>query len=252
MRVNVSTAPRILIIGATSAIARAVARQYAQHNGRVFLVARHQDRLATVAADLAAHGAAIAGTFVLDARDTHQHRIMTDAAVAALGALDIVLIAYGALPDQRACEASVDLTLDAIAVNGTSAIALMTSLATILERQKSGTLAVISSVAGDRARRGNFVYGVAKGMVTLFAQGLRSRFRGTGVQVVTIKPGFVDTPMTSGFRKGMLWTTPEHVARDIVKAIAGGRSTVYTPRFWQPVMFVIRVMPAWLLDRLGL
>jgi decaprenylphospho-beta-D-erythro-pentofuranosid-2-ulose 2-reductase len=122
----------------------------------------------------------------------------------------------------------------------------------MFEQQKSGTLAVISSVAGDRGRQSNYVYGAAKGMVNIFAQGLRNRLFKSGVNVLTIKPGFVDTPMTAGFRKGFLWATPERVARDIVKAIAGRESEVYTPVFWRALMIPIRLLPEWLFKRLSL
>ena len=243
---------RILIIGATSAIAGAVGREYAALNEQLFLVARHPDRLAAVAADLATRGAASVNTFVLDVTNTARHQAMAEAALAALGGVDVALIAHGLLPDQRACEASVDRTLDSMAVNATSAIALMTLLAPIFEQQKSGVLAVISSVAGDRGRQSNYVYGAAKGMVDIFAQGLRNRLFKSGVQVLTIKPGFVDTPMTAGFSKGFLWATPERVACDIVKAIARRRSEVYTPFFWRQVMILIRLMPEWLFNRLSL
>lgn len=243
---------RILIIGATSAIAGAVGRKYAALNEHLFLVARHPDRLAAVAADLATRGAASVGTFVLDVTDTARHQAMADAALAALGAIDVALIAHGVLPDQRACEASVDLTLESIAVNGTSVIALMTLLAPCLEQQKSGILVVISSVAGDRGRQSNYVYGTAKGMVNVFAQGLRNRLFKSGVHVLTIKPGFVDTPMTAGFSKGFLWATPERVACDIVKAIDRRKSEVYVPFFWRQLMIPVRLMPEWLFKRLSL
>ena len=128
----------------------------------------------------------------------------------------------------------------------------MNVLARLLEAQAGGTLAVISSVAGDRGRAGNYVYGSAKAAVSAYASGLRQRFRGGAVNVLTIKPGFVDTPMTRDFRKGPLWAAPERVAHGIVRAIDRRRSVAYLPWFWWPVMRVITHLPEFVFRRIGL
>ena len=130
-----------------------------------------------------------------------------------------------------------------IDTNALSVIALSTLIANRLAWQEKGALAVISSVAGDRGRQSNYVYGAAKGMVSLFLQGLRNRMFKHGVQVLTVKPGFVDTPMTSGFDKGHLWASAEQVARGIVRAIDTRRDVVYLPGFWWPIMWIIRHLP---------
>ena len=156
------------------------------------------------------------------------------------------------MPDQKACEASVELTLREIDTNALSVIALSTLLAQDFAAQGSGTLAVISSVAGDRGRQSNYVYGAAKCMLDLFLQGLRNRLARQGVHVLTIKPGFVATPMTAAFPKGALWAKPEVIADGIVRAIAAQRDVVYLPGFWRLIMLVIRHIPEAIFKRLSL
>ena len=243
---------KILIIGATSAIAEATARIWAARGAALFLVGRRAERLETIAADLRVRGAVSVACFAMDACDTGAHAAMIDSATTALGGLDVALIAHGSLPDQKACEASVEQTLKEIDINGLSVIALSTRLAEQFEKQGKGSLAVISSVAGDRGRQSNYVYGAAKGMVTLFLQGLRHRLWRKGVQVLTIKPGFVDTPMTADFAKSSLWAKPEDIARGIVNAIDKKRDEVYLPGFWWMIMTIIRHLPEALFKRLSL
>jgi len=233
----------ILIIGATSTIAHATARLFAAEGARFFLVGRSASKLDAVRDDLRVCGALEAGTYALDLTDLAGHAAMLDVAIAALGALDMVLIAYGSLSDQAACEASVTKTMDEWTTNCTSVIALLTLLANQLERQRRGTLAVLSSVAGDRGRKSNYIYGAAKAALDLFLQGLRLRLRAASVAVVTIKPGFVDTPMTAHLPKNFLFAPPERVARDIHRAMTRGAAVVYTPWFWRYVMLLVRAIP---------
>ncbi len=243
---------KILIIGATSAIAEATARQWAARGDALFLVGRRTAPLDSIADDLRIRGAASVGCFTMDACDTSAHAAMLEAAEKTLGGLDVALIAHGSLPDQKACEASVELTLKEIETNALSVIALATQLAEGFEKQGRGTLVVISSVAGDRGRQSNYVYGAAKGMVSLFMQGLRNRLAKKGVQVVTIKPGFVDTPMTAAFPKGALWAKPDAIARGIVHAIDRNADEVYLPGFWRLIMFIIRHIPERVFKKLSL
>ena len=243
---------KILIVGATSAIAEASARLWAVRGDALFLVGRNAARLETIAADLRVRGAASVDCFAMDATEVATHAAMLDAATSALGGLDIALIAHGTLPDQKACEASVLLTLKEIDNNGLSVVALATLLAAKLEAQGHGTLAAIGSVAGDRGRQSNYVYGTAKGLVSLFLQGLRNRLSKKGVQVLTIKPGFVDTPMTASFKKGGLWAQPDDIARGILRAIEQRRDVVYLPGFWRLIMLIIRHIPERVFKRLSL
>lgn len=241
---------RILIIGATSAIAEATARIYASRSAALFLVARNAGRLEAIAADLAVRGAGRVDTHVLDVNDLDRHGAMLDAAWNALREVDVVLVAHGTLPDQSACEHDAGVALREFATNATSTIALATLLANRLP--PTATLAVISSVAGDRGRASNYLYGSAKAAVSEFMSGLRQRMGPRGINVLTIKPGFVDTPMTRAFRKGPLWAKPEHVARGIVSAIDRRRAVVYLPAFWWAVMAVIRHIPEFVFRRIRL
>jgi decaprenylphospho-beta-D-erythro-pentofuranosid-2-ulose 2-reductase len=243
---------KILIIGATSAIAEATARLFAQRGDRLFLVGRNADTLAACAQDLKIRGASSTGTALLEVNDLGSHQALIEAAEQALGGLDTALIAHGTLSDQAACEQSVDLMLRELGTNGISVVALMNRLAQKFEARRTGTIVVISSVAGDRGRKSNYVYGSAKALVTAFASGLRQRLRGSGVAVITIKPGFVDTPMTAAFPKGPLWAKPEQIGAGIVRAIDRSTPVVYLPGFWRPIMFIIRAIPERIFQRLSL
>lgn len=246
---------RIIIFGATSAIAERVARVFVARGSSVYCIARNEARLQAVLSDLRVRAAAsqiIEGSSA-DLVDTTRHAELVEQAVQALGGVDGVLIAHGTLPDQAACEADYETAAREIQVNALSVISLLTILANRMAAQESGVLAVISSVAGDRGRQSNYVYGAAKGMVSLFLQGLRNRLHKRGVHVVTIKPGFVDTPMTAEFDKsGPLWAKPDSVARGIVSVMVRRRDVVYLPFFWRWIMLVIRLVPERIFKRLSL
>jgi decaprenylphospho-beta-D-erythro-pentofuranosid-2-ulose 2-reductase len=243
----------IVIIGATSAIASTCAREWLSPQARFVLVARHAERLQQVADDLRARGAAHVSCVPLDIDRLDEHEAVVQQCVETLGTLDIVLVAPGTLPDQRACETDVALAVREFTTNATSVIALLTRYANVLETQRGGTLAVISSVAGERGRPSNYLYGSAKAALSTFCEGLRVRLRRVGARVVTIKPGFVATPMTAGLPlPGPLVATPEQVARDIARAVARGRDVLYTPWFWAPIMLIIRSIPKRIFNRLSL
>lgn len=244
---------RILIVGAASAIASACARLWAAEKAEFFLVARNAERLRQVADDLVARGATAAHVYALDMNDLAQHARMLDACFAALRTVDIALVAHGTLPDQAACERDVELALREFSSNGLSVISALTLLANRMEPQRAGVIAVISSVAGDRGRFSNYVYGTAKAAVSTFCEGLRARLFHAGVHVLTIKPGFVDTPMTRGLPlPAALVATPERVARDIQRAIERRGNSIYTPGFWALIMLVIKSVPNFIFKRLKL
>lgn len=235
---------RLLIIGATSAIATAVARRYAARAARIGLIGRRADALEALAADLRVRGAAEVDTWVLDANDVARHAACLGAAWRRFDGIDHVLVAHGVLPDQAECQASVAAALASFDTNARSVLALLTDLANRFEQQGSGAIGVISSPAGDRGRASNYVYGAAKAAVTNLASGLRHRLARKGVRVLTILPGFVDTPMTAAFPKGgPLWAAPEKVAADIDRALARGFGAVYTPWFWRWIMLLIKHVP---------
>ena len=234
---------RILIIGATSAIAEHCTRIWAANGDAMHLVARNEQHVQTIAADLKVRGASEVTTDCTDLNDMDKHAELLSSAEDALGSIDIVLIAHGTLSSQKRCELSVEETLQEMQTNALSIISLLTLIGNRFEAQKSGTICVISSVAGDRGRASNYVYGSAKAMVTVFTSGLRQRVHKSNVAVVTIKPGFVDTPMTSDFKKGFLWAKPSVVAALILKAIDRKEAEVYVPAFWWLIMFIIKCIP---------
>lgn len=244
---------KVLIVGATSAIAEAVARRFAEAGDRLYLTARDPERLETIARDLRVRGAPRVEAQVLEATDYDRHPEVVAAAAEALDGLDTALIAHGLLPDQEAAERSFDAAREALEVNLLSVVSLLTHLGNAFAEQGRGTIAVIGSVAGDRGRASNYVYGSAKGALALFAEGLRHRLHPRGVRVVTLKPGFVDTPMTADLPKGgPLWASPGRVADGIVRAMERGRPVAYLPWFWLGIMTVIRLIPEPLFRRLNL
>jgi len=230
----------VVIIGATSAIAQETARLYAQSGASLFLVARDESKLQAVAADLRVRGAKDVATFVADLAD----RSRDAAIVAAAGAPDVVLIAHGSLPDQRVVELDAAAQVAEFELNATSVIALTAHFANVLERNRRGTLAVIGSVAGDRGRRSNYIYGAAKAAVHAFCEGLRGRLAASGVNVVLIKPGWVDTPMTSGIKKNPLFASAASVAKGIERAITKGQGSVYVPGYWRWISLIVQMLPA--------
>lgn len=241
----------IVILGATSAIAMATAKQLARDNTSFFLVARDADKLAPFAADLQIRTRARVSTLASDLADTTTHAEILRRSLD-LGRIDLVLVAYGILGDQAAAEKDFATANQILHTNFISTVSLLTVFANTLEQQKSGTIAVISSVAGDRGRQSNYIYGASKGALDVFLQGLRNRLFRSGVRVLTIKPGFVATPMTAHVPQNKLFATPDAVARVIVRAVASGKDVVYAPGFWRLIMAVIRRIPEPVFKRLKL
>lgn len=244
---------RILVIGATSAIATACCRLWAEQGHEFFLVARDAEKLQQTAQDLEARGAKSVNSFTMDVLDTPQHALMLQQFISTHRQIDIALVAHGTLPDQAACEQDAELALQEFSINGSSVISLLSLLAEQFTLQRCGSLAVISSVAGDRGRPSNYLYGSAKAAVSAFCEGLHARLFKIGVHVITIKPGFVDTPMTQGLALPQaLVVSPDYVAKHIVKAIDKKKAVLYTPRFWTLIMLIIRNIPTFIFKRLNL
>jgi decaprenylphospho-beta-D-erythro-pentofuranosid-2-ulose 2-reductase len=233
----------ILVLGATSAIAMAVMRQLVSPATHYFLVARSKDKLTAVAQDLLVRGAPRVDMIVADLDDTQAHAQMLAVATSQLGTVDLALLAHGVLGDQAAAERDYFAAEPILVTNLLSAVSLLTWLANYCESQGRGTLAVISSVAGDRGRKSNYVYGASKAGLDAFLSGLRNRCDRSGVQVLTIKPGFVATPMTAHVPRNRLFATPEQVAGGILKAIRRRKDVVYVPWFWRPIMAIIKAIP---------
>jgi short-subunit dehydrogenase len=244
----------VLVFGATSAIAQATVQLIAAQGAGLFLVARDAARLDSIADDLRVRGAPQVETLAADLLDRDRHAEIIAAALDVFPDLDTVIVAHGVLPDQKSCEADASAALEMIDVNFLSVVSLLTPLANEFASKGRGSLAVISSVAGDRGRQSNYVYGAAKSGLDAYLQGLRNRLFKSGVQVLTIKPGFVDSPMTAHIegRGGALWAQPEDIAQGIVKAIEKRKDVVYLPGFWALIMLIVRSVPEWLFKRLSL
>lgn len=245
---------RIIIIGATSAIAEHCARLWVtEQDVDMTLVGRDLPRLEHIATDLRVRSPrseirCATADFISPQSIRHQ----VDELVAN-GPADIVLIAHGSLPDQQACQNDLSITQQALEINGISPVLFAEAFAAQMERSDRGTLIIISSVAGDRGRKSNYVYGAAKGLVSRYAEGLQHRFAGSNVKVLLVKPGPTDTPMTAHLKaEGTSLAPVEDVAGDIVQAVAKGVSTLYAPRKWQLIMWVIRHLPAAIFNKLNI
>jgi short-subunit dehydrogenase len=168
---------------------------------------------------------------------------MLTTAVESLGEIDLALLAHGVLGDQSAAEKSYPVAEAVLHTNFLAPVSLITWLANYFEQRGAGCLAVISSVAGDRGRKSNYVYGASKGALSIFLDGVRNRIDRSGVHVLTIKPGFVATPMTEHLPRGPLFAQPIQIGRGILRAVAARQDQVYLPGFWAIIMFVVRSVP---------
>ena len=245
---------RIVIVGATSGIAEHCARLWVVGTPvDLTLVGRDAGRVEQVAADLRvrnpnSHIRVVQVEFL----DPGAIEATVDSIVRQ-GAVDIVLIAHGSLPDQSNCEAELGACREALEINGVSPVLFAEAFARHLEKSGKSTLALIGSVAGDRGRKSNYIYGAAKGLVTCYAQGLQHRFAGTGVRLVLIKPGPTDTPMTAHLKAlGAKLAPVEAVATKIVAAVERGQSVLYVPGKWRLIMLVIRNLPNFIFHKLNI
>ena len=242
-----SVPARVLIAGATSAIAIEVARRFAAEGAAFVLAGRDPARLESVARDLRVRGAASCQNVVADFSEQRSVDLVVEAAGPQI---DAALLAWGTLPDQRAIEGDPGAIERALRVNAVSIVTMAAAIAPRISR--GGCLAAIGSVAGDRGRRGNYVYGGAKAAIDVFMEGLRARLEPEGIRVLTVKPGWVDTPMTAGVRKNALFASPEAVGAVIHEGMKRGDGVIYAPGYWRWIMLVIRSMPGSLLRRLGI
>ena len=243
---------KIIIIGATSGIAEHCARLWMKDQlVDLTLIGRDTSRLERVATDLKVRSPksdiCIAQAAFLDPAAIQK----TVDEMMAKETVDIVLIAHGSLPEQVDCQNNLSACREALEINGVSPVLYAEAFAKHMSRADHGTIALIGSVAGDRGRKSNYIYGSAKGMVTRCAQGLQHRFAGTGVKVVLIKPGPTDTPMTAHLKvQGAKLASVEEVARRIVEAIAAGKQVVYAPGKWWLIMMVIRHLPSFIFNKM--
>lgn len=241
---------KILVLGATSAIAQAYVRRRAC--GCDFVLAgRREERLGAIAADLKASGATSAEIFVDDLAAIERIEANVSDLRARFGAIDEIVIAYGVLGEQAAAERDLGQARALIDSNFTSAALWTLALLKSLPESAPMIIVGIGSVAGDKGRATNFIYGSAKAAFDRFLEGLQHKYDGSAVRIVRVKPGFVDTPMTAGIEKGgPLWAKPDQVAAVIERAVAKGRRVVYTPWFWWIIMMIIRHLPWFVFRRL--
>jgi decaprenylphospho-beta-D-erythro-pentofuranosid-2-ulose 2-reductase len=248
-----STGPlKVLVLGATSGIAEATCRIWATQGASLFLVARNADKLAAVAADLTVRGASSVGSTVADLDDTEAHPALLAHAINSLGGLDVAYLAHGILGDQPAAEQDFNTAAQILHTNLMAPVSLLTWLANYCVQRHAGVLAVLSSVAGDRGRKSNYVYGSSKAGLSAFLAGLRNRVDREGVTVLTIKPGPTKTAMTAAMPGNEKFADVNSVAQTIVKAIAAKKDNLYVPFQWQPIMFIIRNIPDRIFKKLNL
>jgi short-subunit dehydrogenase len=243
---------KILIIGATSAIATETARLFAQEGADIALLARDQGKLERLTEDLRVRRAHEVFPIFFDALDLDRHVGALKEAVDKLGYIDRALIAYGSLPNQSECQESWAKAQEALTINMISPLLLLTELGSYFESRGQGNITIISSVAGDRGRQSNYVYGTGKSALSTFTQGLRNRLAKVGVSVTTVKPGFVDTPMTGHLPKTKMFASAQAVGSRVHRAMKRGEDVVYTPIIWWPIMTVIKAIPEKIFKKLSL
>lgn len=245
----------VLVIGATSGIGRALCHRLAREGQRLVIAGRNREELERITSDLRLRYGTEVDCESFDALDFDSHPGFLNRCLDHLGGqIDGAVICHGYSPNAGDSQREFAVARRTLDVNFNSVVSLLTPIANHMEARGSGWIAVISSVAGDRGRQSNYVYGSAKGALSIFLQGLRNRLHPRGVHVLTIKPGFVDTPMLHGTAAAdsRLTASPERVAADIHTAILRRRDVLYTPWFWRPIMSAIRHIPERFFKRLRL
>ena len=239
-----------LILGASSPMARAFARLVAKRSAALTLVGRDREDLSASVNDAQLRGASDARFLQCDVTDALSRK-------ACIAQADIpgkqfnILVAMGQMPDQQWMHADPELTSRMIEATYSGPLAMLEGLAPVFERQRSGRVVIIGSVAGDRGRRKNFLYGSAKAGLAVYAEGLRARLYPSGATVTLIKPGFVDTSMTWGLPGLFLVASPQACAAAMLRAADRGRAEIYHPFFWRFIMLIIRHIPSAMMKRLN-
>ena len=242
----------VLILGATSQIAYQVAHRYAELGHAIVLASRTASEAVSLAKDIEIRHDVPAAGVAFDARDFVSHQAFIETIEDRFGPIEIVLIAYGEMGDQEYSQANFQSAHTVIDINYTGAVSMCEAIAAKMEPRKRGAIIGITSVAGDRGRQSNYIYGSAKGAFTLYLQGLRNRLCKHNVHAMTVRLGFVDTRMTFGMKTGIPIAAPETISRAIVKHQTCETDDVYLPRFWQGIMWIIRNIPERIFKRLSL
>jgi len=248
----VSEMKKVLIFGGASAIAHQTAINFAKDGAELYLIDIKVSRVDAVADDIKTKVPnTIIHTAELDALNYDLHQQTFDEAVKTLGGLDAFLIAHGTLPKQEEIEKDTNAIIREFNINALSGMSLATIAANYFEEKGSGSIAIISSVAGDRGRKSNYVYGSAKAALSAFTTGLRGRLASKGINVLTVKPGFVDTPMTADMPKNPLYSSPQQIGKGIFEAITKGKDVVYLPGFWKLIMMIVKAVPEGIFKKLN-
>jgi len=245
---------KIVVIGATSAIAEHCCRLWAAEGPVDFtLMGRDTTKLEKIATDLRVRGPKATVTLAkAEFLDPIAIRAFAESTMTQRP-VDIVLIAHGWMPNQEACEQDLAMVKESLEVNAVSPALFAEAFATHFAKVGRGTIAIIGSVAGDRGRKANYTYGSCKSLLSRYAEGMAHRFAGTGVKIVLIKPGPTDTPMAAEHKaKGRRLASVEQVARETVAGIRRGRAVVYTPAIWLPIMLIVRHIPRFIFNKLSI
>jgi len=243
----------LVVFGATSSIGQEVCRLHAPDISNIVLCGRDPEKLEIVASDLRCRGDLEIITRMVNFSDPASYEDLVPTVIEEIGSVDIWYFFQGSLLDQKRCENSIPDTRDQLQVNLLSVLDLLNPIAIYLEGKGAGAVVVVTSVAGDRGRKSNYIYGTAKGALSIYLQGLRNRLANCAVLVLEVKPGFVRTPMTEHLdTTGLLWSSPSSVAEKIVSAIKKKRDVVYIPGYWRLIMFVINAIPEKIFKRLNL
>lgn len=244
----------VVILGATSGVARYIADQFARLGYAVGLAGRNMEELDRLAVDIRTRYTVSCHTFYFDALAFEGHGAFPAQCEEAFGELPGgVVLCFGFMADQADAQADFVIARRTLDTNLTGAISILEPFAAAFETRKAGFIAALTSVAGDRGRKANYIYGASKGGLTVYLQGLRNRLHASGVQVTTIKPGFMDTPMTYGMKlPGPLVSSPEAAAKAMVKAVTGRKNVVYVSCFWRYIMYIIKSIPEWQFKKMNL
>lgn len=243
--------PTVLILGANAGIGRELAREFASQHYDVIVAGRDLEELETLACDLNLRYSVSARAARVDVSDFGALEAALAECIALAGdSLEGVALCTGYLGDPETARKDLNEAGRILDTNLTGPVLALNVLANHFEQKHKGFICALSSVAGDRGRQSNYLYGAAKGGLTTYLEGLRNRLYHSGVHVVTVKPGFVDTRMTFGTVKSPLTASPESVAHDIYRAVKKRRNTVYVPWFWRLIMGVVRAIPEPIFKRL--
>jgi len=243
---------RILVLGGYSGIAQKVEEKWAHKGASFYLVGRDHSKLEVVRNHLKTLGANEVFIEQMDLTNLNEHRNILQRAINSLNGLDLLFVCYGILPNQKELEKEPIKIVENYNINTISLIHFVTIVANYFESKKTGTIAVVTSVAGERGRKSNFFYGSAKACVDVYLQGLRHKLSSSNIKIITIKPGVVDTPMTKDLDKKLLIASPEKVATDIIRGIDKGQLVIYTPWYWKYIMLIIKLLPQKIFNRLNI